>query len=78
MVHICREMFDPEFQPQLKSRTSSYPTCCSSNLFARFGLFSATSDHTLYPSTAAFAKHRQAADLYTFLGKVVGKARLLM
>mmetsp|Transcript_26565 Transcript_26565/g.61840 ORF Transcript_26565/g.61840 Transcript_26565/m.61840 type:complete len:1033 (-) Transcript_26565:158-3256(-) len=51
MVHICREMFDPEF-----------------------GLFSATSDQTLYPSTSAFAKHRQAADLYTFLGKVVGKA----
>ncbi|CAE7240841.1 UPL7 [Symbiodinium pilosum] len=51
MVHICREMFDPEF-----------------------GLFSATSDHTLYPATSAFAKYRQAADLYTFLGKVVGKA----
>ena len=41
---------------------------------ARFGLFSATSDHTLYPATSAFAKYRQAADLYTFLGKVVGKA----
>jgi len=51
MVHICREMFDPEF-----------------------GLFSATSDHALYPSTSAFAKFPQAADLYTFLGKVVGKA----
>ena len=40
----------------------------------RFGLFSATSDHALYPSTSAFAKFPQAADLYTFLGKVVGKA----
>jgi len=51
MVHICREMFSPEF-----------------------GLFCATSDQTLYPATTAFSSHRNAADLFAFLGKVVGKA----
>jgi len=51
MIHICREMFDPEF-----------------------GLFSATSDHALYPSTAALTQVSHATDLYIFLGKVVGKA----
>jgi len=40
-----------------------------------FGLFSVTSEQTLYPSPSAFAVHgRKAADLFTFLGKVVGKA----
>lgn len=39
-----------------------------------FGLFSATNDQTLYPTPSAFLKRRNAADLYAFLGKVVGKA----
>merc|ERR1712232_355434 len=39
-----------------------------------FGLFSATEDQTLYPSTSAYLVHPQAGDLYVFLGKVVGKA----
>lgn len=51
MIHICREMFDPEF-----------------------GLFRATESHSLYPSSEAFTQFPQAADLYIFLGKVVGKA----
>lgn len=51
MIHICREMFDPEF-----------------------GLFTATSDHALYPSPSSLTQVSHAADLYIFLGKVVGKA----
>jgi ubiquitin-protein ligase E3 C len=41
-----------------------------------FGLFSATTgDHTLYPAVGAFRTHRpRTAELYCFLGKVVGKA----
>eukprot|EP00929_Paragymnodinium_shiwhaense_P116623 TRINITY_DN8630_c0_g2_i1.p1 TRINITY_DN8630_c0_g2~~TRINITY_DN8630_c0_g2_i1.p1 ORF type:complete len:1054 (+),score=261.76 TRINITY_DN8630_c0_g2_i1:60-3221(+) len=40
-----------------------------------FGLFSVTDAQTLYPSVAAFWAHGpKAADFYTFLGKVVGKA----
>jgi len=40
----------------------------------QFGLFSTTTDQTLYPSATAFQVVPRAADLYTFLGKVVGKA----
>eukprot|EP00931_Biecheleriopsis_adriatica_P086244 TRINITY_DN60955_c0_g1_i1.p1 TRINITY_DN60955_c0_g1~~TRINITY_DN60955_c0_g1_i1.p1 ORF type:complete len:1044 (+),score=229.78 TRINITY_DN60955_c0_g1_i1:50-3181(+) len=47
---------------------------CREMFDPEFGLFSATSDQTLYPSTMAFGRHRNAAELYTFLGKVVGKA----
>lgn len=40
-----------------------------------FGLFSATSDQTLYPSLSAFRVHEGSTlELYAFLGKVVGKA----
>jgi len=39
-----------------------------------FGLFSETTDRTLYPSIGAYRKHDKANDLYAFLGKVVGKA----
>eukprot|EP00933_Yihiella_yeosuensis_P036201 TRINITY_DN29936_c0_g1_i1.p1 TRINITY_DN29936_c0_g1~~TRINITY_DN29936_c0_g1_i1.p1 ORF type:complete len:430 (+),score=57.74 TRINITY_DN29936_c0_g1_i1:158-1291(+) len=39
-----------------------------------YGLFSATSDQTLYPSETAYQAHKNAGDLYAFLGKVVGKA----
>jgi len=39
-----------------------------------FGLFTETSERTLYPSVTAFRHHDRASDLYAFLGKVVGKA----
>jgi len=39
-----------------------------------FGMFSETSDRTLYPSVSAYRLHERAGDLYAFLGKVVGKA----
>eukprot|EP00931_Biecheleriopsis_adriatica_P076734 TRINITY_DN50416_c0_g1_i1.p1 TRINITY_DN50416_c0_g1~~TRINITY_DN50416_c0_g1_i1.p1 ORF type:complete len:1032 (-),score=183.06 TRINITY_DN50416_c0_g1_i1:119-3157(-) len=38
------------------------------------GLFSASSDQTLYPLPGAFEMHTDAAQLFRFLGKVVGKA----
>lgn len=48
---------------------------CRTMFDPNFGLFTNTSDQTLYPSSSAFALHgRKAADLYSFLGKVVGKA----
>jgi ubiquitin-protein ligase E3 C len=40
----------------------------------KFGLFSVTDDQTLYPSPSAFRAHPNAAELYRFMGKVVGKA----
>jgi len=39
-----------------------------------YGLFTETSDRTLYPSISAFKTHKHAAELYTFVGQVVGKA----
>lgn len=48
---------------------------CRTMFNPEFGLFSATSEQTLYPSPGAFRVHeRNAVDLYGFLGKVVGKA----
>jgi len=38
-----------------------------------FGLFTTTSDQTLYPAVSAFRNHERALDLYCFLGKLVGK-----
>jgi ubiquitin-protein ligase E3 C len=40
----------------------------------KFGLFAVTDDQTLYPSPSAFRAHPNAAELYRFMGKVVGKA----
>jgi len=40
----------------------------------KFGLFAITDDQTLYPSPSAFRAHTNAADLYRFIGKVIGKA----
>lgn len=49
-------------------------TICRAMFDPQFGMFSATSDQTLYPSVSAFRVHEKALELYTFLGKVVGKA----
>jgi len=47
---------------------------CRAAFDPEFGLFSASSDQTLYPCPGAFHAHPNAPDLYCFLGKVVGKA----
>lgn len=51
-------------------------TICRTMFDPDFGLFSSTTgDHTLYPAVGAFRTHgRRTAELYVFLGKVVGKA----
>lgn len=47
---------------------------CRETFDPKFGLFAVTDDQTLYPSPSAFRTHSNAAELYKFLGKVVGKA----
>jgi len=47
---------------------------CRETFDPKYGLFAATDDGTLYPSPAAFRVHPNAAELYRFVGKVVGKA----
>mmetsp|Transcript_48511 Transcript_48511/g.147079 ORF Transcript_48511/g.147079 Transcript_48511/m.147079 type:complete len:588 (-) Transcript_48511:267-2030(-) len=49
-------------------------TICRAMFDPEFGMFTATSDQTLYPSVSAFRTHEKAVELYVFLGKVVGKA----
>eukprot|EP00747_Dinoflagellata_sp_TGD_P060881 gnl/TRDRNA2_/TRDRNA2_152260_c1_seq1.p1 gnl/TRDRNA2_/TRDRNA2_152260_c1~~gnl/TRDRNA2_/TRDRNA2_152260_c1_seq1.p1 ORF type:complete len:524 (-),score=111.89 gnl/TRDRNA2_/TRDRNA2_152260_c1_seq1:179-1546(-) len=49
--------------------------CCRATFDPNFGLFKTTKDQTLTPNPAAFTLVAgNAASLYTFLGKVVGKA----
>jgi len=47
---------------------------CRTVFDPEFGFFSATEDQTLYPTPKAFITHPNAADLYRFVGKIVGKA----
>eukprot|EP00929_Paragymnodinium_shiwhaense_P059473 TRINITY_DN29784_c0_g1_i1.p1 TRINITY_DN29784_c0_g1~~TRINITY_DN29784_c0_g1_i1.p1 ORF type:complete len:1026 (+),score=215.21 TRINITY_DN29784_c0_g1_i1:84-3161(+) len=47
---------------------------CRSVFDPTFTLFSVTDEQTLYPAPQAFRVHRNAAELYKFMGKVVGKA----
>lgn len=47
---------------------------CRTAFGPEYGLFSASSDQTLYPFPGAFAMHENADKLFRFLGKVVGKA----
>jgi len=46
---------------------------CRETFDPKFGLFAITDDQTLYPSPSAFRKHPNAAELYKFMGKVIGK-----
>lgn len=47
---------------------------CRAAMSPAYGLFSASSDQTLYPFPTAHMLHPNAPQLYTFLGKVIGKA----
>mmetsp|Transcript_29420 Transcript_29420/g.67753 ORF Transcript_29420/g.67753 Transcript_29420/m.67753 type:complete len:1036 (+) Transcript_29420:80-3187(+) len=47
---------------------------CRETFAPKYGLFASTDDGTLYPLPSAFRVHPNAAELYRFLGKVVGKA----
>jgi ubiquitin-protein ligase E3 C len=47
---------------------------CRETFDPKYGLFAVTDEQTLYPSPSAFRAHHNAAELYRFLGKVVGKA----
>lgn len=47
---------------------------CRESFDPKYGLFAVTDEQSLYPSPSAFRAHPNAAELYRFLGKVVGKA----
>ncbi|CAE7203307.1 Ube3c [Symbiodinium sp. CCMP2592] len=47
---------------------------CRAAMSPEYGLFSASSDQTLYPFPTAHMLQPNAPKLYTFLGKVIGKA----
>ncbi|CAE7433558.1 UPL6 [Symbiodinium pilosum] len=47
---------------------------CRAALSPEYGLFAACSDQTVYPFTNSAVLHKNAPQLYRFLGKVIGKA----